>query len=195
METTSEVLRQSPIWVLRFIYADMLHYAYRLADVHAKDLEAISDELTFLAQFEDVHVRQILQHLNYTLTCVHSYAEANYVEEEVMKAGHEGYQQALSTWKNVTQSFTESLPNYESLVTSYSDKNQMYCIALWNCAYQLLYNEKNVYNKTFEKFLDCLEELTSGNATFGDLRTQPLFQLISQIGNFQIIYAEDIDPS
>ena len=195
METTSEVLRQSPIWVLRFIYADMLQHAYHLAAVPVEDSEAISDELAFLSQFEDVHIHQILQHLNYTLTCMHSYAEANYVAEEILKTGDAGYQQASSTWEIITESFQESLPGYENLVTSYSDKNQMYCIALWNCAYQLLYNEKNVYNKTFGKFLDCLEELTSGNATFGDLRTQPLFQLISQIGNFQISYEPNLDPS
>ena len=54
METTAEVLSQSPIWVLKFIYADMLHYAYRLTGVPAEDLEAITDELAFLTQFEDV---------------------------------------------------------------------------------------------------------------------------------------------
>jgi hypothetical protein len=188
MIVKEQVLRCSPIWVLRFIYADMLKFAYLLSDVPDCDMEAIPDHLAHLGKFQDIHIQQIVQHLNFTSTCIVDYARANQLDVSVLEPGDDVYHQARATWDIVTPERKSDPQGYEHIVTGYSDKNYMYCISLWNCAYQILLNEKDVYNETFGHFLECLEELTTSNITCGDRRTEPLFRLISQIGDFRIGY-------
>ncbi|MEJ7556685.1 MAG: hypothetical protein WKF66_00150 [Pedobacter sp.] len=188
MIVKEQILRYSPIWVLRFIYADMLKFAYLLSDVPDCDMEAVSDHISHLGKFQDNHVQQIVAHLNYTSTCIAAYVQFNNLDIDNLQFGDEVYHQARATWNVITEERRGFPQGYENVVIGYSDKNYMYCISLWNCAYQIIMNEMDVYNETFGQFLECLEELTNGNITCGDERTQPLFKLISQIGNFRIGY-------
>jgi hypothetical protein len=188
MLVKEEVLKSSPIWVLRFIYADMLAFAYNLAEVPDCDMETISDHVEYLGKFDDAHIQQIVQHLNLTSVCIWDHSLVNMIDIKVLKQGDEIYDQAKTTWDTTTKANGSGFKGYKQLLTDYSDTNYSHCISLWNCAYQILLNERDVYNDTFSEFLESLEELTNGGNTYGDQRTQPLFKLISQIGNFHIIY-------
>jgi hypothetical protein len=188
MIVKEQILRCSPIWMLRFIYADMLKCAYLLSDVPDCDMDSMPNHLDHLGKFEDRHIRQIVEHLNYTSACMLEYAQVNGVDVNVLQSGDEIYNHARATWDIVTEERQTYPQGYANLVIFYSDKNYMHCISLWNCAYQILLNEVDVYNETFGQFLESLEELTNGNITCGDQRTHPLFKLISQIGDFRIDY-------
>jgi len=184
-----QILRCAPIWVLRFIYADMLKFAYLLSAVPDCDMESMPDHLDYLGKFDDIHIRQIVQQLNYTSTCMLNYAQVNSIDVKSLEQADDVYNHAKTTWEGVTAECTfDSQKDYQHLVIGYSDKNYLYCILLWNSAYQILLNETDVYNETFGHFVECLEELTKGSITCGDERTQPLFKLISQIGDFRIGY-------
>ena len=94
--------------------------------------------------------------------------------------------QAMKSWKMVIASQNATIENDVHISSDYNERNYMYCIGIWNCAYQILYNELDVYNKTFEHFLDFFDDLNKKSVTYGDERTEPLFKLIAQIGNYRV---------
>lgn len=166
----------------------MLKYAHLMAPVPDCDLDSVSDQLDLLSSFSDKHVRRIVKNLQFTADCTKRYAEFHAIDEDFIHQQEEVQEQANATWDRVTQNAATLPSEYDDLLMRYSDQNYLYCIALWNCAYQILCNEKDVYNETFGQFILSFEELMAENVTFGDERTEPLFKLISQIGDFRVDY-------
>ena len=189
MSVTKTLIRCSPMWVLKFMYEDMLLFAGQLAQLSNTDLDIIPDQLDEINKIKDFPIRQIVLQLHDVSTCMEDYATRNDVIPADLSSGDEAYQHAESTWDKIIAKLPENYAHcYESAVTGYSERNYSYTILLWNCAYQILLNEKDVLNDTFAAFLTGLEELTTGSATYGDQRTEPLFRLIAQIGDFRISY-------
>jgi hypothetical protein len=191
MPVTKALIRCSPLWVLKFMYEDMLLFAGQLAKLSNTDLSVIPDQLHEINQIKDFPIRQIVQQLHDVTICLEEYAAVNDVIPADLCSGDEAYRHAKTTWNQLIAKLPENYAHcYETAVTGYSDRNYSYTILLWNCAYQILLNEKDVYNDTFAAFITGLEELTNGNATYGDQRTQPLFRLIAHIGDFRISYGQ-----
>jgi hypothetical protein len=177
------------MWVLKFMYEDMLLFAGQLAQLSNTDLDVIPDQLDEINKIKDFSIRQIVLQLHDVSIGMEDYASRNDVIPADLCSGDEAYQHAESTWDKIIAKLPENYAHsYESAVRGYSERNYSYTILLWNCAYQILLNEKDVLNDTFAAFLTGLEELTTGNATYGDQRTEPLFRLIAQIGDFRISY-------
>ena len=189
MSVTKTLIRCSPMWVLKFMYEDMLLFAGQLAQLSNTDLDIIPDQLDEINKIKDFPIRQIVLQLHDVSICMEDYATRNDVIPADLSFGDEAYQHAENTWDKIIAKLPENYAHsYETAVMGYSERNYSYTILLWNCAYQILLNEKDVLNDTFAAFLTGLEELTTGNATYGDQRTEPLFRLISQIGDFRISY-------
>ena len=168
----------------------MLKYAYGLADIPDLDFTSAPDQLFYLNDLKDQHVRQIHQNLKFTATAIAQYSEINHLDLNRLISEKEVFAHANSIW-NVIMIAAGSTPSgYAKILTSYGSKNYLYCIAIWNCAYQVLLNEKDVYNITIAEFFEAFDNLIKGDTNYGDRRTAPLFKLISQIGDFRINYEE-----
>ncbi|MFP5081161.1 hypothetical protein [Pedobacter sp. JCM 36344] len=164
----------------------MLKFACQLAEVSVLEEEKKLDHLEYLGKHHDFHIHQIVQHMIHTTRCLLNYAYINNIDIESLNEGDNDYEQAKATWAVVTAQRNDDPIGYRDLTFGYSDNSYMYCIAVWNCAYQILLNENDVYNDTIGQFVEGVEELTNREITLGDERTQPLFKLISQIGDFRI---------
>ena len=152
----------SAVWILNFIHADMLRFGEQLEEPVA-ELEPVAD------------------HMTHTTRCLLNYAYVNDVDVESAVMGDAGYIQAKATWELIHSNYDGGVQQGRDIVERYSDRSYIYCIVLWNSAYQILLNQPDVYNDTFGDFIEGMEKLSNGELTFGDERTQPLFMLISQL--------------
>jgi len=179
--TTHEILRYSPVLVMRYIYDDMVQYAYALAEVPECDLE-------FLKNFKNPHVEQIISNLRFITEASMRYVEVNEVDLMFLDRQNEIHTYTKTTWDMIMSHAADRPIGYEEILMSYSNRHYAHSIALWNAAYQVLLSEHDVYNSTIGQFIEGFDELINGGLTFGDERTAPLFKLISQTGDFRIRY-------
>ncbi|MFP5082125.1 hypothetical protein [Pedobacter sp. JCM 36344] len=132
-------------------------------------------------------LKKLIRILTHTTRCLLNYLYINDIDIESLVEGDQAYQQANSTWNIVSGNQNEDFNDSTPVRQVYSDKSYMYCIALWNCAQQILLNEIDVYNDTFGDFVEGMDRMSIGKSTFGDERTQALFILIAQLGDFRVI--------
>jgi hypothetical protein len=177
----TEVLKRSPLWAISFIFNDMRSFAYKIGD-QLSHLNTSSEDVVR----PDLHIRQIVQHLTDTTRCLLNYSYVNDCSLNALDVEHESHLQAIATWDIVTAFRDDTFHDDLNLLERYSDRAYMYCLLLWNCAEQILQNKGDVFNDTIDDFISRMPNFSDADIKFYDERTQPLFKLISQIGNFHI---------
>ena len=186
MYTREEILRHSPLSLLNIIKCDILSYSALLTDMSSEVRQSSPEVIAAYRQSEILLANKRSEHLTLISRCMFNYAYINQIDIISTIEQDSCRDQAMKSWKMVTASQNATIENDVHISSDYDERNYMYCIAIWNCAYQILYNELDVYNKTFEQFLDFFDDLNKITVTYGDERTEPLFKLIAQIGNYHV---------
>lgn len=184
MISTTEVLKRSPLWVIKFIYVDMQKFTHQIITHYNYKGELLQGDLDGLRQITDPNIRQLVNHLNATTRCLLNYAYVNDIDIMDLKKYDQYYSQAKTTWDNITAAQLESIPSGLSLLERYGDRSELYSILLWNCAHQIISNKVEVYDDTIAQFRKYF--FTNDDTKHIDERTQPLFDLISILLRFHI---------
>lgn len=185
MAFKTEVLKRSPLWIINFIFRDIQIFASQIADKLLL-VKVLPNEVNYLTMSQDLHIKQILQHLTDTTRCLLNYAYVNNISIKDLDVEDEDQRQAIATW-NVINAFHGRDPDDSlSLLEQYSDRSYMYCMLLWNCSEQILQNKVDVFEDTIYEFIEWMVECSNKNDRPYDDRIQPLLKLMSQIGHFHI---------
>jgi hypothetical protein len=184
MYIQKETLRHSALSLLKIIQHDVLRYACLSTNMTNSIRRSSQEVISDFVKSNTLFTEKISEHLTLISSCIHNYAYINEIENKsIVEQEISGFQ-AMNTWIMIATSQNAMLEDHVYMTSGYKQRNYLYCIAIWNSAYQILYNEIDVYEKTAKHFLAYCDDLSKGSVTYGDERTEPLFKLIAQIGNF-----------
>jgi hypothetical protein len=181
MISTTEVLKRSPLWIIKFIYIDMQKFSHLIISHYNYKGEILQGDVDGLRQITDPNIRQLVNHLNATTRCLLNYAYVNYINIMDLKKYDKDYFQAKTTWDIIFAAQLETIPHGSHLLDCYGDRSELYSLLLWNCAQQILMNKVDVYNDTIDEFI-----LRTDYSKYNDERTQPLFKLLTILLRFHI---------
>jgi hypothetical protein len=184
MYTQKETLKHSALSLLKIIQYDVLRYACLSTKLPTSVRQSSLDEISEFVKSNTMYTSKISEHLTFISSCIHNYAYINEIENKPIVEQEVSHIQAMNTWKMIATFRNAVVEDHVYMTSGYKERNYLYCIAIWNSAYQILYNDIDVYDKTSKHFMAYCSDLSKGSVTYGDERTEPLFKLIAQIGNF-----------